>query len=83
MSVPVQPKSAPVNKAALGAGLLASAAYHLSSSVTAWLCLAAAAPLALAAGTGLVKDYRCAVISKRRRGPRRTTVRRGRPVGRN
>lgn len=58
MSVPVHPKSAPVNKAALGAGLLAVTAYHLSSSVAAWACLAAAAPLAVAAGTGLVKDYR-------------------------
>lgn len=58
MSVPIHPKSGPINRMALGAGLLAGAGYHLSPSGMAWLCLAAALPPSFTALAALVRDYK-------------------------
>lgn len=57
MSVPIHPKSGPVNRLAFASGLLAAAGWHVQAEA-AWLCYAAAVPPGLTALAGLSRDYR-------------------------
>lgn len=57
MSVPIHPRSGPINRMAMTSGLFGVAAWHLGTSPLSWLCLAVAAPAGLGAIIGMVRDY--------------------------
>lgn len=57
MSVPIHPRSGPINRMAMTSGLFGVAAWHLGASPLSWLCLAVAALAGLGAIIGMVRDY--------------------------